>query len=47
MGEYKGAWVPQIVSGSTGGNSNQALNMMELLSFKAAKDLALDLSNKN
>ena len=43
--KYPGAIVPMI---QTGGNSsgNGALNFAELMSMKAAKDLALDLKNK-
>lgn len=47
IGNYKGSWVPSIISGNAGtGNSNAAFNMMEMLSIKAAKDLSLDLKNK-
>ncbi len=45
MQNYQGNWVPQVV---TGGNSaqgnNAAMNMMEFLSLKAARDLSLELS---
>lgn len=42
--KYQGALVPTIqTGGGTGTEKNAALNMMELLSLKAAKDLALDL----
>ena len=43
---YQGNWVPTIVSGSSKSGSNAALSMMEILSIKAAKDLALDLEIK-
>ncbi len=43
---YSGNWVPQIVTGGAGANSNAALNMIELLSIKAAKDLSLELAPK-
>ena len=46
MAEYKGNWVPQIQTGgsnATGSGQNAGLDMMEILSIKAAKDLALDL----
>jgi len=43
MQNYQGNWVPQIVTGSTGQTNNAAMNMMEFLSIKAAKDLSLDL----
>lgn len=47
IGDYKGAWVPSIISGGgNGSGSNAAFNMMEMLSIKAAKDLSLDLKNK-
>jgi hypothetical protein len=47
IGNYEGAWVPSIISGgNTGGGSNAAFNMMEMLSIKAAKDLSLDLKSK-
>jgi hypothetical protein len=43
--KYQGNVVPQIQSG--GGNSgNGALNFMEIMGAKAAKDLSLDLKNK-
>lgn len=42
---YRGAWVPQFQTGG-GTQGNAGLNFMELLSAKAAKDLSLDLSNK-
>ena len=44
FGKYQGNVVPQIQSG--GGNGNGALNFMELMGAKAAKDLTLDLKNK-
>lgn len=44
MENYKGAWVPQIVTGGSSSSTNGAANMMEMLSLKAAKDLGLDLS---
>ena len=45
MEKYQGNWVPQVVTGGAGGRqqSNAALEMMELLSVKTAKDLALEL----
>jgi len=43
FGKYQGAVVPQI---STNGNSgNAAVNFMEIMGIKAAKDLNLDLNN--
>lgn len=43
--KYTGSLVPSVVTGGGGGNQN-GLNFMELMSMKAAKDLALDLTNK-
>lgn len=43
--KYQGNFVPQIQTGS-GPNAN-ALNFMEIMGMKAAKDLSLDMSNKN
>lgn len=44
---YKGNWVPQVITGGTsGGNGNAAMTMIEALSIKALKDLALDLEIK-
>lgn len=40
--EYKGSIVPQVVTGATGTQGNAALNFMELIGIKAAKDLAVD-----
>lgn len=41
--KYNGSVVPMIQTGQTGGDKNAAISMMELLSAKAAKDLALDM----
>ena len=46
MKDYRGAWVPQIATGVSGQGNNAAMNMMEFLSIKAAKDLSLDMSIK-
>ena len=50
IGEYRGAWVPQFVMGSSGGNGQSAqttgggaTEFISLLTMKAAKDLGLDL----
>ena len=43
--EFKGNLVPQIQTGGQGGQN--ALNFMELMGVKAAKDLALDLTPTN
>lgn len=48
IGSYKGAWVPSVVTGGDGTDSaagSGALQLLELLSVKAARDLALDMSN--
>lgn len=42
--KYQGDVSPQIVSGNGGGNA--AVNFMETMGMKAAKDLALDLKNE-
>lgn len=44
FGTYTGNVVPTIQTGQTSG-SNGALNFMEIIGAKAAKDLALDLTN--
>jgi regulator of protease activity HflC (stomatin/prohibitin superfamily) len=44
FGKYQGNVVPQIQSGGSTGNG--ALNFMELMGAKAARDLTLDLKNK-
>ena len=41
---YKGNWVPTVQSGSSSGGANGALDLIELLTAKTAKDLALDMS---
>lgn len=46
ISDYKGAWVPSIISGNAGAGNNAAFNMMEMLSIKAMKDLSLDMKNK-
>lgn len=42
---YTGNIVPSVVSGS-GGYQNGAINFMEMMGAKAAKDLSVDLSNR-
>lgn len=42
FGKFQGSLVPQIQTGS--GQASNALNFMELMGVKAAKDLALDLN---
>lgn len=45
IGTYKGAWVPQIVTGGAGGMAGSgAQQMIDLLSVKAAKDLGINMS---
>jgi hypothetical protein len=44
LGQYQGNITPTIVSGGGNAANNSALNLMELLQMKAAKDLALDMS---
>jgi hypothetical protein len=44
--KYTGAVVPQIQTGG-GATSNGALNFMDIMTAKTAKDFALDLKNKN
>ncbi len=48
LGEYQGNWVPSVVTGGSGGsqNSNGAMQLIEMLSVKTAKDLALDMTVK-
>lgn len=45
---YEGNWVPTTMLGGSGeaGNSNAAMELMQILSVKAAKDLALDTTVK-
>lgn len=43
--KFPGNLVPQVVTGGNGSSGN-ALNFMELMGVKAAKDLALDLKNQ-
>jgi hypothetical protein len=45
--KYTGAIVPQFQSGGTGAPINGALNFMDIMTAKTAKDFALDLKNKN
>ncbi len=49
IAEYKGNWVPTINQGGTqtSGSGNGAMGLIDLLSAKAAKDLALDMSLTN
>jgi hypothetical protein len=43
--KYTGAVVPQIQTGN-GQTTNGALNFMEIMTAKTAKDFALDMKNK-
>lgn len=44
IGEYKGNWVPTVSTGSNGGSQNGAMSLVDLLTVKTAKDLAVDMS---
>jgi hypothetical protein len=44
IGSYTGNWVPTVSSGTSSGNENGAMNLIELLTAKTAKDLAIDMS---
>jgi hypothetical protein len=46
FGKYTGAVVPQFQTG-VGTGTNGALNFMDIMTAKTAKDFALDLKNKN
>lgn len=49
VAKYQGNWVPQVQMGGTTGNvngTNGAQDLIDMLSVKTAKDLALDLSVK-
>ena len=46
FGEYQGNITPQWVSGAGGVQGNAAVNFMEIMGAKAARDLNLDLGNK-
>jgi hypothetical protein len=50
LAKYPGAIVPSIISGTngygSGSGSNGMVDFMQLMSWKTAKDLSLDLSNK-
>lgn len=46
FGKFQGNLVPQFQTGGNGSNTN-ALNFMEIMSMKAAKDLTLDLKIKD
>jgi hypothetical protein len=44
IASYQGNWVPGVVMGSGTGNRNGAQDMIDMLSAKTAKELALDMS---
>jgi len=44
ISEYKGNWVPSYISGGSPGVANGANSLVEMLTVKTAKDLALDLT---
>lgn len=44
--KYTGNLTPSIITGGAGGTNTNALNIMEILGMKAAKDLSLELKNK-
>lgn len=44
--KYQGNMVPTTILGGSSGSSGNALGFMELMTAKAAKDLSLDLKNK-
>jgi len=44
--KYTGNIVPLYQTGQSGSNANGAINFMEIMGAKAAKDLSLDLKNK-
>lgn len=45
IGAYKGAWVPQIVTGGAASQAGSgAQQMIDLLSVKVAKDLGINMS---
>lgn len=46
MGAYTGSWVPSVMMGNGVGGGNAATQMMEALSVKAMRDLALDMTNQ-
>jgi regulator of protease activity HflC (stomatin/prohibitin superfamily) len=43
ISSYKGSWVPQIQTGASTG-TNTAMDMLNILAIKAAKDLALEVN---
>lgn len=43
FGRFQGAVVPSVVTGGGGSSGNAAVNFMELMGVKAAKDLAVDM----
>lgn len=43
MSEYKGSWVPAVVSGGDG-QARTGLDLLEIMGVQAAKELALDMT---
>jgi regulator of protease activity HflC (stomatin/prohibitin superfamily) len=43
IAKHNGAWVPSVVMGQSNSNNNGAVDLIALLTAKAAKDLALDM----
>lgn len=44
---YNGALVPQIMTGGGSSKNQNALNLMDIMTIKAAKDLGLDMKVKD
>jgi hypothetical protein len=44
--ETKQKWVPEVIQGASGAAGNAAVSFMEMLGIRAAKDLALDVKQK-
>lgn len=44
IGGYEGSWVPSVIMGAGGPAGSGAMQMMEMISAKYAKDLALDMT---
>jgi hypothetical protein len=43
IGKYQGNWVPTYVTGGSGNGTNGAMQMMEMIGIKAARDLGIDV----
>lgn len=44
LSKFKGPLVPSVVMGGTGANGNSAASLIDMLTVKTAKDIALDMS---